>query len=101
MSPVTRGLSVAALLLAALPLLGTRATSAAAQAPTLPSDTLEANYGPPSALAPSPELAPSLPSDTMSIKKPVDWSDSTSTQSLNLGPARDDATSDQDSGPRN
>ncbi len=96
MSPVTRSVTFAVLLLAGIPLLGLRRSDAAAQAPTLPSDTLEANYGPPSEIAPNPELAPSLPSDTMPIKNPVDWSDSTSTQSLYPGPARDeDASVDQ------
>jgi hypothetical protein len=54
-------------------------------APTLPSDTLEANYAPHSGLAPMPEMAPSLPSDTLDATQPVDsfptddgWSDSSS-----------------------
>jgi hypothetical protein len=96
MSPVTRAVACAVVLLAAVPVLGLHGTTALAQAPTLPSDTLEANYGPPSTIAPNPELAPSLPSDTMPIKNRVDWSDSTSTQSLYLGPARDeDVSADQ------
>jgi hypothetical protein len=99
MSPITRTVSLAAVLLAALPLFGFRATAAWAQAPTLPSDTLEANFAPPSALAPSPELAPSLPSDTIWIGAPLEGYDSTVTDSLNPGPARDDATSDQGSRP--
>jgi hypothetical protein len=95
MSRVTRAVALGAALAAGILLVG--ATTASAQAPTLPSDTLEANYGPPSQIAPNPELAPSLPSDTMPIKNPVDWSDSTSTQSFDPGPARDDTTSaDQD-----
>lgn len=93
MSPVTRAVTLAAVLLAGAPLLGLHGTTAFAQAPTLPSDTLEANYGPPSTIAPNPEMAPSLPSDTMPIKNRVDWSDSTSTQSLYPGPARDESAS--------
>jgi hypothetical protein len=58
-------------------------------APTLPSDTLEANYGPRAEVAPMTELAPSLPSDTLDATQPVDsfptedWSDSSSSS---LGP---------------
>ena len=100
MSPITRTASLAAVILAGLPLFGSRAATASAQALTLPSDTLEANYGPPSRLAPSPELAPSLPSDTIRIGAPLEGYDSTATDSLNPGPARDDATSDQDSRPQ-
>ncbi|HEY8257274.1 MAG TPA: hypothetical protein VIG08_06420 [Gemmatimonadales bacterium] len=88
MSRVIRAVALGAALAAGLLLLG--ATTAAAQAPTLPSDTLQANYAPPSQIAPNPELAPSLPSDTMPIKNPVDWTDSTTTQSLYPGPARDE-----------
>jgi hypothetical protein len=91
MSRVIRAVALGAALLAGALLLG--ATSVSAQAPTLPSDTLEANYGPPSTIAPNPELAPSLPSDTMPIKNRVDWSDSTSTQSSYPGPARDESAS--------
>ena len=40
--------------------------------PTLPSDTLQANYGPKSAVGPMPELAPSLPSDTLKRNAPMD-----------------------------
>lgn len=47
------------LLAAALP------ATARAQAPTLPSDTLQANFAPRSAPGPMPEVAPSLPSDTL------------------------------------
>ena len=47
-------------------------TTALSPSPTLPSDTLEANYGPRSAPAPMPELAPSLPSDTLDATQPVD-----------------------------
>jgi hypothetical protein len=41
--------------------------------PTLPSDTLEANFAPRSAPGPMPELAPTLPSDTLKATEPVDW----------------------------
>ena len=63
-------------LLAAL-LLGAAGTLAAqstrlSPSPTLPSDTLEANYGPRSAAGPMPELAPTLPSDTLQATQPVD-----------------------------
>jgi hypothetical protein len=47
-------------------------TTALSPAPTLPSDTLEANYAPPSAAGPRPELAPSLPSDTLQAAQPAD-----------------------------
>lgn len=100
MSPVTRAVALASLLLAGLPLLGGRGTTAAAQAPTLPSDTLEANYGPPSDVAPTPELAPSLPTDTLYLRAPIEGYDSTVTDTLNSEPARDNATSDQDVGPQ-
>jgi hypothetical protein len=68
-----------ALLLAGAPLLGITASSLAAQAPTLPSDTLEANFAPRSEVAPMPWKAPSLPSDTIQIGAPLD------TTGLNLG----------------
>ena len=47
-------------------------TAALSPSPTLPSDTLEANYAPRSAPGPMPELAPSLPSDTLQAKQPAD-----------------------------
>ena len=40
--------------------------------PTLPSDTLQANFAPRSAAGPMPELAPTLPSDTLEATQPVD-----------------------------
>jgi hypothetical protein len=40
--------------------------------PTLPSDTLQANYAPRSRAAPMPQLAPTLPSDTLQAAQPVD-----------------------------
>ena len=55
------------------------ATAAAQSAsPTLPSDTLEANFAPKSAPGPAPELAPSLPSDTLDAGKQDVAPDSTS-----------------------
>jgi hypothetical protein len=77
-----------------LSLLCSTAGTLAAQAtvtspsPTLPSDTLEANFAPPMAAGPMPELAPSLPSDTLDATQPVDSfptadpQDSDSTSSL-------------------
>ena len=63
-------------LLAAL-LLGAAGTVAAqsttlSPSPTLPSDTLEANFAPRSSAGPMPELAPTLPSDTLEATEPVD-----------------------------
>jgi len=46
--------------------------------PTLPSDTLEANFAPRSEPGPVPELAPSLPSDTLDVRAPVIYPDSLS-----------------------
>jgi hypothetical protein len=47
-------------------------TDTGSASPTLPSDTLEANYAPPSDVGPMPELAPSLPSDTLQLTEPAD-----------------------------
>ena len=63
-------------LLAAL-LLGAAGTLAAqsptlSPSPTLPSDTLEANFAPRSSAGPMPDLAPTLPSDTLEATEPVD-----------------------------
>lgn len=63
MSPVPR-LLLSALISLAIPAL------VSAQSPTLPSDTLEANYAPRSAPGPLPQLAPSLPSDTLDRNEP-------------------------------
>lgn len=62
--------------LAAL-LLGAAGTLAAqsptlSPSPTLPSDTLEANFAPRSSAGPMPDLAPTLPSDTLEATQPVD-----------------------------
>jgi hypothetical protein len=94
MSPAVRALSCSALLLAALPFVALKAGSVAAQAPTLPSDTLEANFAPPSELAPMPELAPSLPSDTIDIGAPLDSDYVPAADSLNPGPSPDDSIVD-------
>jgi hypothetical protein len=51
-------------------LLAAVAGTAGAQAPTLPSDTLKANFAPPSRLGPTPGLAPTLPSDTLYVAPP-------------------------------
>jgi hypothetical protein len=48
-------------------LLAAVAGTAGAQAPTLPSDTLKANFAPPSRPGPQPSLAPTLPSDTLDL----------------------------------
>ena len=48
-------------------LLAAVAGTAGAQAPTLPSDTLTANFAPPSRPGPHPSLAPTLPSDTLDL----------------------------------
>jgi hypothetical protein len=59
------------LLVVASLLTGVGALQAQAAAPTLPSDTLQANYAPRSAPGPEPQLAPSLPSDTLEAVAPV------------------------------
>jgi hypothetical protein len=46
-------------------LVALMAGTAGAQAPTLPSDTLKADFAPPAQPGPAPELAPALPSDTL------------------------------------
>ena len=77
-------------LLAAL-LLGAAGTLAAqsralSPSPTLPSDTLEANFAPRSEAGPMPDIAPTLPSDTLQATEPVD--------SFPTEPFREDTTSD-------
>lgn len=59
---------------AVLLLSGARGLAAqeTATSPTLPSDTLDANYAPRSVPGPMPELAPTLPSDTLDATAPVD-----------------------------
>ena len=67
-----RTVLAAALLLPAAGTLAAQATTSS-PSPTLPSDTLQANYAPrSSAPGPMPELAPSLPSDTLEATNPVD-----------------------------
>ena len=53
--------------------------------PTLPSDTLQANFAPRSSAGPMPDLAPTLPSDTLQATEPVD--------SFPTEPFREDTTS--------
>jgi hypothetical protein len=61
-----------ALLVAGAPALLAQAASVS-PSPTLPSDTLEANYAPRTNVpGPMPETAPSLPSDTLDLSEPVD-----------------------------
>ena len=78
MSPVTR-LLLSALIPLAIPAL------VSAQSPTLPSDTLEANYAPRSAPGPLPELAPSLPSDTLDRNEPWSLPDSIRSEGVGRG----------------
>jgi hypothetical protein len=63
-------------LVAALLMAGGRELAAQAvttlPSPTLPSDTLEANYAPRSGVGPTPERAPTLPGDTLDATQPVD-----------------------------
>jgi hypothetical protein len=68
MSPVFRPLVFTAAL-AVLPALA----SAQSPSPTLPSDTLQANFAPRSTVGPMPELAPTLPSDTLKLDEPGEW----------------------------
>ena len=74
MSVLPRMLVVAAAL--ALPPVA----AAQSASPTLPSDTLEANFAPRGAPGPMPELAPSLPSDTLQPGTPLFPPDSASGQ---------------------
>lgn len=55
-----------------LPAQAVAASPSVTPSPTLPSDTLAANYAPRSAPGPTPSLAPSLPSDTLEATEPVD-----------------------------
>jgi hypothetical protein len=76
---------LAALLLGAAGTLAAQSTTLS-PSPTLPSDTLQANFAPRSAPGPMPELAPTLPSDTLEATQPVD--------SFPTHPFSDDTTSD-------
>jgi hypothetical protein len=76
---------LAALLLGAAGTLAAQSTTLS-PSPTLPSDTLEANFAPRSSAGPMPDLAPTLPSDTLEATQPVD--------SFPTEPFREDTTSD-------
>ena len=62
---------LAALLLGAAGTLAAQSTTLS-PSPTLPSDTLQANFAPRSSAGPMPDLAPTLPSDTLEATEPVD-----------------------------
>ena len=76
---------LAALLLGAAGALAAQSTRLS-PSPTLPSDTLEANFAPRSEAGPMPDVAPTLPSDTLEATEPVD--------SFPTEPFREDTTSD-------
>jgi hypothetical protein len=61
---------LSALLLSGAETLAAQAGTTLSPSPTLPSDTLEANYAPRSAPGPMPDLAPTLPSDTLQATQP-------------------------------
>lgn len=71
---MTRKLSL--FLAAGLLLFGARGLAAQqaglSPSPTLPSDTLRANFAPRDRAGPTPGLAPTLPSDTLAATAPVD-----------------------------
>ena len=85
MHPSIRIPLLAALLLGAAGRLAAQSTTLS-PSPTLPSDTLEANFAPRSAAGPMPDLAPALPSDTLEAAQPVD--------SFPTEPFRPDTSSD-------
>ena len=85
MLPSIRISLLAALLLGAAGTLAAQSTTLS-PSPTLPSDTLEANFAPRSAAGPMPDLAPALPSDTLEAAQPVD--------SFPTEPFRHDTSSD-------
>ena len=76
---------LAALLLGAAGTLAAQSTTLS-PSPTLPSDTLEANFAPRSEAGPMPDIAPTLPSDTLEATERVD--------SFPTEPFRHDTTSD-------
>ena len=76
---------LAALLLGAAGTLAAQSTTLS-PSPTLPSDTLEANFAPRSSAGPMPDLAPTLQSDTLEATEPVD--------SFPTEPFLEDTTSD-------
>lgn len=61
---------LSALLISGAETLAAQAGTTLPPSPTLPSDTLEANYAPRSAPGPMPQLAPALPSDTLEATQP-------------------------------
>jgi len=71
MSATIRISLAAALLISGVRMLAAQ-TVTSVPSPTLPSDTLQANYAPHSLPGPMPEVAPSLPSDTLQATQPVD-----------------------------
>lgn len=86
MLPMIRISLLAALLVTATGTLAAQAAAprALSPSPTLPSDTLQANYAPRSAPGPMPERSPTLPSDTLKATQPVD--------SFPTDPSADDTT---------
>ena len=76
---------LAALLLCAAGTLAAQSRTLS-PSPTLPSDTLEANFAPRSEAGPMPDIAPTLPSDTLQATEPVD--------SFPTEPFLEDTTSD-------
>jgi hypothetical protein len=62
---------LAVLLLGAAGTLAAQSTTLS-PSPTLPSDTLEANFAPRSSAGPMPDVSPTLPSDTLEATQPVD-----------------------------
>jgi hypothetical protein len=76
---------LAALLLGAVGTLAAQSTTLS-PSPTLPSDTLEANFAPRSSAGPMPDISPTLPSDTLQATEPVD--------SFPTEPFLEDTTSD-------
>jgi hypothetical protein len=66
----TTPMLLSALLISGAETLAAQAGTTLPPSPTLPSDTLEANYAPRSAPGPMPQLAPALPSDTLEATQP-------------------------------
>ena len=71
MLPFIRIPLLASLLLGAVGTLAAQSPDLS-PSPTLPSDTLEANYAPRSQAGPTPDRSPTLPSDTLEATQPVD-----------------------------
>jgi len=77
--------------------LGAAGTAAAqsttlSPSPTLPSDTLEANFAPRSQAGPVPEISPTLPSDTLDATLRVDSFPTHPFEADTTGELRDDST---------